>query len=87
MLHSANRLLVDNNRLRYADVLARGASADRKPLDRVLVEEGPRRDDSHERKSGSSKSNIDCKLDVLQDVADDKGDGLQSRGWVSKMKA
>jgi hypothetical protein len=79
---SANRLLVDNDRLRYAAA----ASTNREPLDGVLVEEGPRRDDGNEGEGGATEGNVDRELDVLQDIADDKGDGLRYRcqGRVSK---
>ena len=72
---SVDRLFVNDNRLRYADV-SRLASADRKPLDGVLVVERPWRDGGDEGDGGAAECNVNGELDVLQDIANNKGDDL-----------
>lgn len=52
------------------------STTDRKPPDRVLVVERPWRNDGDERKGGTSEADVDGKLDILQEVADEEGDGL-----------
>lgn len=48
----------------------------RLPVNRVLVEEGPRRNNGDEGKSGTAEKDPQGKGDVLGGVADDKGDNL-----------
>lgn len=53
--------------------------ADWKPFDRILVVKGPGRDNGEERERGTTKSNVDGELDVLQEVSDEEGDDLEWR--------
>jgi hypothetical protein len=55
------------------------SSADWKPFDRILVVERPRGNDGEECECGAAKSDVDSKLDVLQEVSDEEGDGLDVR--------
>lgn len=72
----ANRFLVNDNRLWYANAVGL-ASADRKPLDGILVKKGPWRDDDNKGDDGARECNVYRQLDVLQYVANDKGDSLR----------
>ena len=55
------------------------AAADRQPLDRVLVEEWPGRDDDEEGEGGAAQANPDGQLDVLQEVPYEECDCLRER--------
>lgn len=54
----------------------RRTTANWKPFDRVLVEEGPGRHDDHEGQGGASEAYEHGELDVLQEVSDEEGDAL-----------
>lgn len=47
------------------------------PLDGVLVEEGPRRDDGEEGQGCSGKANLESEGDVLCEETNEEGDGLK----------
>lgn len=42
----------------------------------MLLEKGPRRHDKEECEYGSAQANVDCELDVLENVSDDEGKNL-----------
>ena len=50
----------------------------REPVLRVLVVEGPRRDDDEECEGGAGEANVEREFDVLLREADEKGNDL---GW------
>jgi hypothetical protein len=55
------------------------SSTDWKPFDGVLVVKGPWGDYGEERESGATESDVNRELDVLQEVSDEEGDGLDVR--------
>lgn len=52
------------------------SSTDRKPSEGVFVVERPWWDDCDKRKGGASEADVDGELDILQEVANEEGDGL-----------
>ncbi len=44
----------------------------------MSVEEGPGRDDEDEHCGGAQEADVESELDVLQEVADEEGDGLRT---------
>lgn len=70
---SSNSFLIDDQMVWDRNSCS---SPNRKPSDRVLVIERPWWDDCDERKGGASEANIEGELDILQEVADEEGNGL-----------
>jgi hypothetical protein len=52
------------------------ATANRQPLDRVFLEEGPGWDDGDKGHGCAGKANLEGQRDILGEVADKKGNGL-----------
>lgn len=44
----------------------------------MSVEEGPGRNNEEEDGGGAEKADVDSELDVLQEVADEEGNGLRA---------
>ena len=70
---SSNSLLIYDQILRDRNSCS---SPDRKPFEGILVVERPWGNYGDEGKGGSSESDVDGELDILQEVADQEGDGL-----------
>ena len=51
-------------------------TTNRQPLDGVLIEEGPRRNNDEEGKGCAGEANLECERNILCEESDDKGDGL-----------
>ena len=63
----------------HVDAIAcRRSAARRKPVLRVLVEEGPRWNDYEECEGGAGEADVERKLDVLLCEAHEEGNDL---GW------